>query len=171
MLRLRPYKSCDAETIAAWIKNETVFCNWGGERFGSYSITPASTDNKYIGDNGDCVEPDNFYPWVAVNEDERVVDHLIMRYTGGDHRQLRFGWVIVDDTLRGKGYGQQMLRLGLRYAFELLQAEVVTIGVLEGNEAARQCYRKVGFLETGLVQEGDWMVVEMRITNSIVQEA
>ena len=79
--------------------------------------------------------------------------------------------MIVDDTLRGKGYGQQMLRLGLRYAFELLQAEVVTIGALEGNEAARQCYRKVGFLETGLVQEGDWMVVEMRITNSIVQEA
>ena len=130
-----------------------------------------SIDNKYIGDTGDCAEPDNFYSWVAVDEDERVVDHLIMRYTGGDHRQLRFGWVIVDDTLRGKGYGQQMLRLGLRYAFELLQAEVVTIGVLEGNEAARQFYRKVGFLETGLVQEGDWMVVEMRITNSSVQEA
>lgn len=64
-----------------------------------------------------------------------------------------------------------MLRLGLRYTFELLQAEVVTIGVLEGNEVTRQCYRKVGFRETGLVQAGDWMVVEMRITNSIVQEA
>ena len=81
MLRLRPYKSCDAETIAAWIKNETVFRNWGGERFDSYPITPASIDNKYIGDNGDYVESDNFYPWVAVNEDERVVGHLIMRYT------------------------------------------------------------------------------------------
>ena len=67
--------------------------------------------------------------------------------------------------------GSKCFGWGCGYAFELLQAEVVTIGVWEGNEAARQCYRKVGFLETGLVQEGDWMVVEMRITNSSVQEA
>ena len=72
MLRLRPYKSCDADLIAEWIKDKKIFQNWGGERF---------------------------------------------------------GWVIVDDTLRGKGYGKEMLLLGLKYAFDIFKVERVTIGV------------------------------------------
>ena len=71
-----------------------------------------------------------------------------MRYTGGDSRQLRFGWVIVDDTLRGKGYGKQMLTLGLEYAFDILKVDRVTIGVFENNEPAYLCYKKAGFVGT-----------------------
>ena len=68
-----------------------------------------------------------------------------MRYTGGDSRQLRFGWVIVDDTLRGKGYGKQMLTLGLEYAFDILKVDRVTIGVFENNEPAYWCLGPVDF--------------------------
>ncbi len=34
-----------------------------------------------------------------------------MRYTGVSNRVLRSEWVIVDDTIRGRDYGKQMLRL------------------------------------------------------------
>ena len=30
MLRLRPYKSCDAKIIEKWIRNKDVFTKWGG---------------------------------------------------------------------------------------------------------------------------------------------
>ena len=30
MLRLRPYKSCDADLIAEWVKDENIFKKWGG---------------------------------------------------------------------------------------------------------------------------------------------
>ena len=85
---------------------------WGGERFGEFPISAQIIDEKYRLQNGDCVEPDNFYPWTALDDENRAVGHFIMRYINGDHRLLRFGWVIVDGSIRGKGYGTQMLRAG-----------------------------------------------------------
>ena len=47
MLRLRPYKSCDSEAIAEWVKDETVFQKWGGELFGEYPVNANIIDAKY----------------------------------------------------------------------------------------------------------------------------
>ncbi len=73
-----------------------------------FPISARSIDEKYSRDNGDCAEPDNFYPWMTVDDDNTVIGHFIMRYTGGDPKQLRFGWVVVDDSVRGKGYGTEL---------------------------------------------------------------
>ena len=166
MLRLRPYKSCDAERIAGWLQDEDIFLKWGGKLFGDYPITAQMIDDKYNRQNGGCDEPDNFYPWVALNDDGTVVGHFIMRYLHGDPRCIRFGWVVVDDTIRGKGYGAQMLRAGLRYAFEILGAERVTLGVFEGNERAHKCYRSVGFVDYETRPGDPWNVIEMEIKNA-----
>lgn len=163
-MRLRPYKSCDAETIAKWVQDEAVFRKWGGERFGAFPITAQMIDDKYRKNNGDCIEPDNFYPWVATDDDNAVVGHFIMRYTGGNSKQLRFGWVIVDDSARGKGYGKQMLLLGLQYAFDFLGAERITIGVFENNESAHWCYQKAGFTDRETVASEPWNVIEMEMS-------
>ena len=163
MLRLRPYKSCDAEIIARWITDQDVFRKWGGNLIGDYPLSAEAIDRKYRLENGACPEPDNFYPWVAVDEDNNVVGHFIMRYLHGDHRFLRFGWVIVDHTLRGKGYGTEMLRAGLKYAFEILDADVVTLGVYVNNDLAHHCYRKAGFTDTELLERSPWNQMEMEI--------
>ena len=163
MLRLRPYKGCDAAKIAEWIRDEDVFLKWGGKLFGEYPITAETIDVKYRLQNGGCEESDNFYPWVAIDDENRVVGHFIMRYLHGDRRILRFGWVIVDDSVRGKGYGSEMLRLGLKYAFEIMGAETVTLGAFEGNEIAHNCYKKIGFTDRSIREAEPWNVIEMEI--------
>ena len=140
MLKLRPYKSCDAQAIAKWVQDKDVFVKWGGERFGDHPVSAETIDQKYRQENGDCAEPDNFYPWTAFDGD-RIVGHFIMRYINGDKKLLRFGWVVVDSTARGRGYGAEMLRLGLRYAFDFLGAEKVGIGVFKNNAPAPFCAR------------------------------
>lgn len=162
-MRLRPYKRCDADAIASWVSYKDIFMLWGGDRFGDFPVNADIIHEKYCLNNGDCVEPDNFYPWVAIDDDNRVVGHFIMRYTGGDMKQLRFGWVVVDGAIRGKGYGKQMLTLGLKYAFEILGVDRVTIGVFENNDSAHWCYRAVGFVDTEVVPSEPWNVVEMEI--------
>lgn len=52
-------------------------------------------------------ETDNFYQMTAFDE-TGVVGHLIMRFLDGEKKVLRFGFVIVDDTKRGKGYGKEL---------------------------------------------------------------
>ena len=39
MLRLRPYKACDAEKIVSWTKDERAFRQWSADRFDRYPFT------------------------------------------------------------------------------------------------------------------------------------
>lgn len=163
MLRLRPYKSGDAKYIEQWVQDRDIFLMWGGDRFGEFPISAQIIDDKYRLNNGDCAEPDNFYPWTAFTDEDGVVGHFIMRYLNGDNRVLRFGWVIVDNTIRGKGFGARMLRAGLKYAFEVLGVDVVTIGVYEDNVRAHRCYQKVGFRDREIVTYEGRNIIEMEI--------
>ena len=152
MLRLRPYKKSDAEYIISWLNNEEIFSLWGGERFGQFPITPDIINDKYFNNNGDCEEADNFYPLTAV-DDNGPVGHFIIRYINGNNRILRFGWVIIDKNIRGQKIGQKMLKLGLIYSFEILNAERVTIGVFENNLPALYCYLSCGFHKSEILED------------------
>ena len=146
MLRLRPYKENDAEIILSWCKDEYSFRQWVSDRYDKFPITAEDMNKKYLECNGDCEEWDNFYPMTAFDE-SGVVGHLILRFTDKDKKILRFGFVIVDDTKRGKGYGKEMLRLALDFAFDIFKAERVTLGVFENNKAAYHCYKAAGFTD------------------------
>ena len=92
-----------------------------------------------------------------------------MRFIHGDKKLLRFGWVIVDNTIRAKGYGTEMLHLGLKYAFEILGVDKVTIGVYENNDLAHNCYKKVGFKDKETVEKEPWNIIEMEIDKEKLQ--
>lgn len=168
-MRLRPYKPEDAKTIISWIKDERALRLWSADRYGAYPVTAEDMNYKYMECNGDCTEPDNFYPLTAVCEGE-IVGHLILRYTDATQKVLRIGFVIVDDTKRGKGYGKRMIQMATRYAFEMLQAEKVTLGVFENNPSAYYCYKAAGFEEIETDRkfvygfEGEqWPCIEMEV--------
>ncbi len=170
MLRLRPFKPCDAQCVAQWCKDKDVYNKWGGMLIGEFPLSADDINKVYFEKNGHCEEPDNFYPMVAFDE-SGVVGHFIMRYIHGDNRVLRFGWVIVDNTKRGKRIGQNMLSLGLKYAFEILGVAEVTIGVFENNIPARKCYTSIGFHESpnipahmSEVDGEQWNTLELIIT-------
>ena len=168
-LTFRPYKSQDAKTIISWIKDERALRLWSSARYGAYPVTAEDMNYKYLDCNGDCAEPDNFYPMTAVSE-EGIVGHLILRYTDADKKVIRIGFVIVDDSKRGRGYGKQMIQMAIRYAFDILQAEKVTLGVFENNPSAYYCYKAAGFEEIKQEKqyvyefEGEqWNCIEMEI--------
>ena len=139
-LRLRPYKNCDAKYILSWIHDEISFRKWCADRYKSYPITEEDINKLY----SEYIDLDNFYPMTAFDE-SGIVGHLIMRFVDEEKQILRFGFVIVDDTKRGKGYGKDMLLLALKYAFEILKVKKVMLGVFENNLPAYYCYKSAGF--------------------------
>lgn len=166
MLRLRPYKACDAKTIVSWIKDETAFRKWSADRFEQYPITEGDLNAHYDA----LAYSDHFWEMTAFDE-TGVVGHLIMRFTDEEKKVLRFGFVIVDDAKRGKGYGKQMLQLAIKYAYDLLRVEKITLGVFENNDPAYYCYRSVGFRETGELEDYEisnemWKCIEMVLLKS-----
>ena len=154
MLRLRPYKKCDAKYIVSWIKDEVSFRKWCADRYESYPINADDMNKHY----SDFDELDTFFQMTAIDE-SGVVGHLIMRFIDEEKKILRFGFVIVDDTKRGKGYGKELLRLAVKYAFEILRVEKITLGVFENNTSAYWCYKAAGFSDVETEEEEYYLIM------------
>ena len=164
-LRLRPYKACDAETIVSWITDERSFRMWCADRYESFPINADDMNRHYDG----FAFSDSFYPFTAFDRDG-AAGHLIMRFTDDEKAVLRFGFIIVDDKRRRCGLGREMLGLAVKYAFEILKADKITLGVFENNKPAYNCYRAVGFREvqtdkpeTYHILGEDWVCREMEL--------
>ena len=91
---------------------------------------------------------ENMFPLTAIVGEE-IIGHILLRFPSEDKSVIRFGFVIVDDSKRGKGYGKQMLRLVIDYAQRELDAQKITLGVFCDNLSAIECYKSVGFYITG----------------------
>lgn len=148
MLRLRPYKPCDAKTIVSWIQDEFAFRQWSADRFDRYPLTADALNAHY---DAQCMN-DAFYPMCAY-DDEGVQGHMILRFTDQAKKHLRFGFVIVNDKKRGIGLGKEMLSLAILYGREILKAESISLGVFENNPAACHCYLAAGFKITQLPEK------------------
>ena len=160
MLRIRPYKPQDAETILSWCRDEKAFYQWSAGMLGGYPAAPEAL--RFV---------EALMPFTAFDE-EGIVGFFTLRNPGGNPDELRFGFVIVDPACRGRGYGKAMLRLGLKFAFELYGAKKASLGVFENNPAAWHCYRAVGFrdveletTETYRIFGENWKCRELEIEN------
>lgn len=159
---LRPYKDVDAKTICSWIKDEKGFYQWSAATMGEYPLTPQKLIEHYNTKKDDT----DYFVFCACDDNGQVVGQLIMRYPSADRQLIRFGYIIVNSEIRGKGYGKQMLSLAKEYAFKMLGAKRVTLGVFENNPAAIYCYRAVGLKESGEVNTyningEEWKCIEM----------
>ena len=169
MMTLRPFNINDATTILSWCKDKHAFRLWSADRYKEFPAQPEEMMEQYEGDN--------MYPLTAVVGDERlrvgeqssgmIIGHILLRFPSEDKSVIRFGFVIVDDLKRGKGYGKQMLRLAIDYAREELGAKQITLGVFCDNLSAVGCYKSVGFRITGedaySIDGEEWKGYEMEI--------
>ena len=167
MLRLRPFKNQDAKYILGWIKDEKSFRKWSADRYEHYPAKEEDMIQMYRATE----DTDNFYPMTAFDE-SGIVGHIILRFIDDEKQIIRFGFVIVDDTKRGLGYGKELLRLAIKYADEFLGAEKITLGVFENNQSALYCYKAAGFRENESEQveyyhifDEDWKCIEMEYVN------
>ena len=137
MIRLRPYIDSDAAIIRSWCMNEETFYNWSAGVLGDYPLTP----EKFA-------KTGNLLRFTALENNEPV-GFFTLRNPDGEPNELRFGFVIVSPEKRGKGIGRRMIQEGFKFAFDIYRAEKATIGVLESNFPAYNCYLSAGFCETG----------------------
>lgn len=160
MLGIRPYKATDANTILSWCRDEKAFYQWTAGILGDFPIT----QNEF-----GFVE--SLMPFTAFDE-TGIVGFFTLRNPNGSLDELRFGFVIVNPNIRGKGYGKAMLQLGLKFTFEIYGAKRASLGVFENNLAAYYCYKAVGFkdvlldsAETYCVLGEEWKCKELKLEN------
>ena len=162
-MTLRPFTISDAPIILSWIKDKTAFRKWSADRYPTFPPKPEDMLAQYA--------TDSIFPFTAINDDGNVVGHIMLRYPDPSKTAIRFGFVIVDDQLRGKGYGKQMLQLAIQKARNELGAKKITLGVFDNNLSALPCYESVGFKVIGAdcytIDGEEWTEKEMEITVEI----
>jgi len=163
MLRLRPFRTPDAKTIITWTSEPEEFYKWSAGIMGEYPVS----EKRLLEAVSAREDNPRYFPLTAFDENGPV-GFFTIRTPGEDDKKVRFGYVIVDPSKRGLGYGKKMLQLGLTFAFDVYGAEEVSLGVFDNNAPAYNCYKRVGFVENGIREEynicdENWIDIEMVI--------
>ena len=160
MIRIRPYKASDVNTILSWCQDEKIFYQWTAGILGNYPIT----ENEFRG-------VESLMPFTAFDE-TGIIGFFTLRNPNESLDELRFGFVIVNPNKRGKGYGKAMLQSGLKFVFEIYGAKKASLGVFENNLPAYYCYKAAGFRDVILdtaekysVLGEEWKCKELVIEN------
>ena len=157
---IRTFKKEDAPIILGWIKNKTDLRKWSADRYRDYPATPDEMAQLYA--------PDNMTPLTAEDENGNVIAHIAIRIPDiANPKAVKLGFIIVDDSLRGKGYGKELIRQTIDYARKNLNATSISLGVFKNNPPALHCYESVGFRKIGLetynIDEDTWEIIEMNL--------
>lgn len=161
-MELRKYIKSDANEIVKWIKDENALKLWSLDRYGSFPINSEDINTNY----DKCISEGNFYP-MTLTEGKKIIGHAILRNPDSNLDVVRLGFIIVDDTLRGKGYGKALVKEIIKYAQNDLKAKEINLGVVEHNTPAYNCYKSIGFKEIRIDKNvfefngENWNCVEM----------
>lgn len=68
---------------------------------------------------------------LTMTDGDEVVGYITLRTPADDPTEQRLGFVIVDDSKRGRGLGKTLVSMAVKYAFETLGATKVSLGVFE----------------------------------------
>lgn len=136
-MHIRPYnEQADFAYIKNWISDERAHALWCANLL-SYPLSESGL-HQYLEEN----ETDRGF--VFVNEEDRPVGFLI--YMVNEQEKSGFlKLVIVDDGLRGQGYGTEMLKKLLWFAYDNTDVSSIKLSVFDVNIGAGKCYEKAGF--------------------------
>jgi len=92
---------------------------------------------------------DNFYFHLRTLSDDLVIGFVTLFSVKWSNQTAEMAIGIGDKAYRGKGYGQDALKLILNYAFNELNLHRVSLHVMSYNTDAIKAYERIGFVLEG----------------------
>ena len=123
-----------------------IWCNEDVRNLdGNFILPPSKEDilnnfNKFINIDKKYIS--------IVNEKGVVVGYITYKEISGCKNVYTLG-IDIGQSFWNRGYGQDSIRVLLKYLFMDMAAHRVELEVLDFNLRAIQCYRKCGFIEEG----------------------
>jgi len=150
-IALGPMRAALVPQMTCWFDAETIrtlglptMLPWTTQRIQAWVDHASVTENEcwFV-----AYERDGLRPIGAAG-----IDQLDFRDRTGQYNLM-----VGEKDARGKGYGTEITRLVLDYAFTVLGLHSVWLIVFEYNPAAIRVYEKAGFVHVGRRHECKWM--------------
>ena len=89
----------------------------------------------------------------AVYAENALVGFIMFGYYEA-RNQYTLWKFLIDKKYQNKGYGKEALKQGILYFKNTFHVKEIYTGVSIENEQAKYVYKSLGFMETGLVEDG-----------------
>jgi RimJ/RimL family protein N-acetyltransferase len=137
---LSPIDRADVEEFTKWVNDLEVTR--------TLSIFNLNINYDVELDIIDKISKDHNYSIIDIKNDKLIgivglsnIDYL--------HRTAEIGIFIGDKSYWNKGYGEEAMKLLLKYSFSYLNLRNVMLRVYSYNHSAIKCYEKIGFKMIG----------------------
>lgn len=160
MVRLTPFRPADFDRFIAWVDSPELLVTIAGTDL-QYPLT-ADQLQAYLEGAGSWAFN------ILDTSSDYIIGHAELRYSGNKRYKID-KLLIGDPSTRGKGYGGEVIRVLVEYAYSQLDADTIELNVFDWNTGAIRCYEKCGFLVTpGVHQQfrmGDeeWTTINMTL--------
>jgi len=143
---LRKIKKDDTKTIVKWRNSKEIMSN--------FIIRQKLTEEDHLNWLKNYVETGKVVQFIAYDKDNnKDFASTYLKDINQTHKKAEFGIFIGEATYRGKGYGSEILRQTLAYAFKELKLNKVYARVLSYNEASYNMFLKNGFHQDALLRK------------------
>ena len=139
---IRPTVFSDCELFAKWESDPNVseFFSMNSDRDYEEIVTEFVTRSDYV----------TKLQYTICSKEETPIGRIYISRIDEESDSLDITRIyIADPANRGKGYGEEALRLILEYCFMNLHMERVTLDYFDGNSIAMSLYEKLGFEHEG----------------------
>lgn len=154
LVRLRGIERSDIDAIMKWIVDEEVTNFLGGEML----LGPMSrlAEERFI-EHASEVQPNSRLFVIETLTDRRYLGSTDLHAINWVNRSAEVGIVIGDKPSWGKGYGTDAMRVLLRFAFDKLNLNRVSLRVFEYNPRGIASYEKCGFKREGVLRQDKYL--------------
>ncbi len=163
-LYLRALRRSDIERTTGWLNDPTI-----SDIMGYLPVFTVEDQLKWF----DRVAGDRsrFIFAICLRETDEHIGNVGLGNIDYIHRHAMLNLFIADPIHRGKGYGTEVLKEALRFAFNRLNLNQVHLRTSSRFQGAQQLYEKVGFRQEGVMRQhyftdGQW---EDKILYSILR--
>ncbi|CAL1712835.1 unnamed protein product [Somion occarium] len=153
-LNLRSYKESDLERILELWNELDVQQNTSTEH-----VVPRGP--KFKDTVKGWLDQARFHSIIEVKATDEFVGFLTIRDENPKNRDGDLA-ITLTKSQWGKGYGSEILKFVVDYAFRGLALHRLSLGVFDNNNRATSLYKKVGFVEEGRIRKANWVDGEWR---------
>jgi RimJ/RimL family protein N-acetyltransferase len=139
---------------------------------GLYELVSDPEVGRLTGSHGE-IDPEATRQWYATRGDQAdrldlaimaegdYVGEVVLNELDRHNLSCNLRIALIGDRVFGKGYGTEAIELVLDHAFATTPLHRISLAVFAFNERARHVYKKVGFVEEGVLRdallwEGEW---------------
>jgi RimJ/RimL family protein N-acetyltransferase len=135
MINLEPFGKENYANLISWVDSEEMLMQFAGPAF-TFPLTAEQLDLSLSDQNRTAFR-------VVLLATNTTIGHAEVYLK--DH-SAHIGRVLIgDQQFRGKGLGQQIIKLLLDFSFSHLNRSTVELNVFDWNISAIKCYEKCGF--------------------------